>query len=65
MSTNTRLLLSAIGVVALAATPVIAKTSHLRTYRSHTEQVAPQAIGSNGDYAYNPGIPLPRELQAL
>jgi hypothetical protein len=63
MTTNAKLLLSAIGAVALAATPAMAKVSHVRTNRSHTEQVVPLTVGPTGVYAYEPGSQLPRDFR--
>lgn len=61
MSRNARLLLSAIGVVAVAATPAMAKTQHARTSRNQTEQVAPPVVAPAGPYNYVTGYRLPRD----
>jgi hypothetical protein len=61
MTIKAKLLFSAIGVAALAA-PAMAKTSHVHTYRNHSEQ-ALSAFGPTGVYAYVPGTPLPRDFK--
>jgi hypothetical protein len=56
---STKLLLAAVGVVALAATPAMARTHHVPTqrvqiHRVQTERIAPPV-------AYQPGYRLPED----
>ena len=53
MNTNAKLLLCALGVVAAAAAPAMAKTHHVDTNRSGINRVL-SAAGSAGAYAYQP-----------
>jgi hypothetical protein len=57
LNMTTKLLLAALGLVALAATPVMARTHHVQTHhlqihRLQTERIAPPV-------AYEPGYRLP------
>lgn len=56
MTTNAKLVLGAVGLVALAVTPAMAKT-RVPANRGQVEQVAPPAA-----YAYRQGYQLPRDL---
>jgi hypothetical protein len=73
MATNAKLLLSVLGLMALATAPAMAnnKTKHVHTYRSQTGQAsrtvrshfALPVFGSQGAYAYEPGFRLPSDFQ--
>jgi hypothetical protein len=61
LNMTTKLLLAALGVVALAATPAMAKThhvptQHVQTNRVQTERTAPPV-------AYEQGLRLPEDYQ--
>jgi hypothetical protein len=57
MTMNAKLLVAALGLLAIAATPAAAaaKTHHVRTHHSHIVRVAPPAAGWEGAYGYAPG----------
>jgi hypothetical protein len=63
MTTNAKLLLSALGLIALAANPAIAKTHRVKVYRGQTEQVAPPVLGSEAPYIYQPKYALPLDFR--
>jgi hypothetical protein len=71
MATNARLLLSVLGLLALATSPAMANTKHVQTYRNQTGQAsrsvrshfALPVFGSEGAYAYEPGFRLPSDFQ--
>jgi hypothetical protein len=76
MTTKTKLLLSTLGLLAFAASPAMAKTKHVQTYRSQdfrshagqasqlrADAAAPLFFGSEGAYAYEPGFRLPTDFQ--
>jgi hypothetical protein len=56
MTTNAKLLVGAMGFLAVAATPAAAatKTHHVRPYHSHIVRVAPPYEDWQGAYAYQP-----------
>jgi hypothetical protein len=61
LNMTTKLLLAALGVVALAATPAMARTHHVPTqhvqiHRVQTERIAPPV-------AYEPGYRLPEDYR--
>jgi hypothetical protein len=56
MTMNAKLLVGALGLLAVAATPAAAaaKTHYVRPHRSHITRVAPPAFGWEGAYGYAP-----------
>jgi hypothetical protein len=71
MATNAKLLLSVLGLLALATAPAVAKTKHVHTYRNQTGQasravrfdLALPVFGSEDAYGYQPGFRLPSDFQ--
>ena len=57
MNTKTKLVLSAIGLFAIAATPAMAKTHRAHhAYHSHVARIAPPVAAWTGSYAFEPGF---------
>jgi hypothetical protein len=55
MTMNVKLLLSALGLLAAATAPAMAKTHYLHADRSEIARAVPPVVGSAGPYAYEPG----------
>jgi hypothetical protein len=57
LNMTTKLLLAALGVVALAATPAMARTHHVETHHAQTNRVQTERVAPAA--AYEPGYRLP------
>ena len=61
MTGNVKLCLTALGLIAIAVNPALAKTRHAKVNRGQMEQVAPPVLGSEAPYIYQPKFTLPSD----